>query len=395
MATETDELKTLAGELKAASDHVKSVAETTTAELKSLGKQTDETKLKADEALAKLGDITARLDAAEQKMVRRGSEETGRAKSAGEIVTADADMIAFMKSKPRGSVRVGMKDITSLTTDAMGSAGDLVPRDRLGLVAPMERRMTVRDLITPGRTASNAIEYPKETGFTNSAAVVAEGALKPQSDIKFDLVTQSVATIAHWVRASKQILDDAPMLQSYIDGRLRYGLKYVEELQLLMGDGTSGNLLGIYPQAVAYSAPITIAGATRIDQIRLAMLQATLAELPATGIVLHPSDWAAITLSKTTSNEYLFANPQGITTPTIWGLPVVDTQAMTLGQFLIGAFRMGAQVFDREDANVEVSTEDRDNFIRNLCTIRGEERLALAVYRPEAFTKGSLIALPA
>jgi len=61
---------------------------------------------------------------------------------------------------------------------------------------------------------------------------------------------------------------------------------------------------------------------------------------------------------------------------------------MTVDKFLTGAFKMGAQIFDREDANVEVSTEDSDNFRKNLVTIRAEERLGLAVYRPEAFIKG-------
>lgn len=70
-------------------------------------------------------------------------------------------------------------------------------------------------------------------------------------------------------------------------------------------------------------------------------------------------------------------------------LPVVETQAMPLDNFLTGAFQLGAQIFDREDANVEISTEDGNNFTKNLVTIRAEERLAMATYRPEAFVKGA------
>jgi HK97 family phage major capsid protein len=101
-----------------------------------------------------------------------------------------------------------------------------------------------------------------------------------------------VTTIAHWVLATKQILDDVPQLQSYIDGRLRYGLKYVEDNQLLNGGGTGTDLNGIYTQATAYSAPIvpTAAGnLTKIDVIRLAMLQAFLAEYPATASSCTPA----------------------------------------------------------------------------------------------------------
>jgi HK97 family phage major capsid protein len=388
------ELETLARDLKTAADEVKKQAETTNTELKNLGKVTEETKKAADESLVKHNELAARITEIEQKMVRQGDgQQQQRIKSAGEQFVESDEFKALAKAK-RGVARLSVKAIiTSLTTDADGSAGDLIVPQRAPMVEPVVRRMTIRDLLTPGRTSANAIQYPRETGFTNSAATVSEtsGAAKPQSEIKFDIETTSVTTIAHWVLAHTSILDDVPMLRSYIDGRLRYGLMYVEENQLLNGAGTGTDLEGIYTAATAYSAPITPTAAgnlTKIDVLRLAMLQASLAELPATGMAMHPSDWADIELHKTDDGAYLFANPQGMVQPRLWGLPVVATPAMTIDKFLVGAFRMGAQIFDREDANVEVSTEDSDNFRKNLITIRAEERLALAIYRPEAFTKG-------
>lgn len=157
---------------------------------------------------------------------------------------------------------------------------------------------------------------------------------------------------------------------------------------MLNGDGTGVNLNGLVTQATAYSAPITISGGTMIDTLRLAMLQAELAEYPATGQVLNPKDWARIELTKDSEGRYIIANPANSTSPRLWGLPVVSTQAMAEDDFLVGAFRLGAQIFDREDANVMISDEDRDNFVKNMLTIRAEERLALAVYRPEAFVYG-------
>lgn len=389
-----DEIKKLSVDLKTASDDVKAKAELTATEMKNLGKVTEETKKAADEALIKHNELSARMTEVEQKMARK-AEGPQRRKSIGEQVTDDEGLKSFIKAGGKGRVSVAVKAIiSSLTTDADGSAGDLIVPQRIpGIITTPQRRMTIRDLLTPGRTTSNALQYVKETGFTNSAATVTEtaGTAKAQSEIKFDVVTTAVTTIAHWVLATKQILDDVPQLQSYIDGRLRYGLMYVEEDQLLNGGGTGTDLNGIYTQATAYSQPITPTAAgnlTKIDVIRLAMLQAFLAEYPASGIVMHPSDWADIELTKTDDGAYLFANPQNGTDPRLWRLPVVETQAMTIDKFLVGAFNLGAQIFDREDANVEISTEDSDNFRKNLVTIRAEERLALAVYRPESFIKG-------
>src|SRR5690606_11478651 len=275
-----------------------------------------------------------------------------------------------------------VKDITSLTTDAPGSVGTLVRPDRAAPVELPRRRMTIRALLAQGNTSSNTIEYDKEKGFTNLAAPVAEGDLKPQSEIQYEEAVAHVRTIAHWMRASVQILADAPGLRSMIDNRLRYGLAYVEENQLLNGSGTGQNLEGLVTAATAFAAP---AGATAADQeidtIRLMMLQVALAEYPPNGIVLNPLNWHNIETLKDTTGRYLIGNPQGTLSPTLWSLPVVATQAMGVGKSLVGAFDLAAQIFDRQDATVEVSTEDQDNFVKNKVTIRAEESLALAIYR--------------
>jgi len=386
------DIKQLSRDLKAATDEVQNFAREAKERLDRGEQLSRDAKEKADEALVKFNELSATITEIEQKLARRGDPDAEKArKTVGAQVVEDASVKAFCERPPsKGSVRFETKAIiTSLTTDADGSAGDLIIPDRqAGIVAPPERRMTVRDLITPGRTASNAIQFVQETGFTNNAAPTAETAQKPQSDIKFDLKTLPVATIAHWVQASKQILSDAPMLQSYIDGRLRYGLAYVEELQLLKGDGTGANLLGLIPQATAYAAPGGLVADTMIDQLRYAMLQAVLAEYPATGHVLNPIDWARIETLKNDIGEYIIGNAADGAAPRLWRLPVVETPAMTVDKFLTGAFKLAAQLFDREDASVEISTEDRDNFIKNLATIRAEERIGLAVYRPEALIYG-------
>lgn len=351
----------------------------------------DESLLKLNEAKSRLDELTARADEIEQKAARRGGQ-AGAEKSLGQRFV-EMDSLKTMAARPSEKSRASMEvkaTITSAITDTAGSAGDGVANTRIpGIVGIPDRRMTVRDLITPGRMDGSTLEYVRETGFTNGAGMVAEGTAKPESDLKFDLVTTSAKVIAHWMKASRQILDDFSQLQSYIDYRLRYGLAYVEEQQLLNGAGTGQNLNGIIPQATAYAAPAGAPAATTVlDTLRLAILQVALAEYPATGIVMHPIDWARVELLKDGESRYLVGNPQGTTQPTLWGLPVVATQAIAVDKFLVGAFRLGAQLFDRWQSRVEISTENQDDFIKNLVTILAEERLALAVYRPAAFSYG-------
>ncbi len=385
----------MATEVKAAFqrslDAVKAIAEEALGKAKAGETLSESIKGSADEALTKMNGIKAQMDDLEQKLAR-GGNAGDEAKSIGEQFTDGEAFKAFEASgfsKGVGRADLSIKaTLTSATTNAAGSVGSAVQTTRLpGILELPQRRLTVRDLITPGRMDGNSLEYVKETGFNNSAAPVAEGALKPSSDIQFSLVTTSAKVIAHWMKASRQILSDVSQLRSTIDQRLMYGLAYAEEQQLLNGDGTGQNLNGIIPQATAYAAPITLPSPTSIDMIRLMSLQAALADFPATGIVMHPSDWAWVETLKDTTGRYIIGNPQGSISPTLWGLPVVTTKAMSVDKVLVGAFRLGAQLFDRWDARVETGYVN-DDFIRNLVTILAEERLALAVYRPEAFVYG-------
>lgn len=371
-------------------DKVKEIAEKALAEAEKGTPLATTAKELADEAITAVNAAKARMDELEQKMARRG-EAGDEHMTAGQRFVEDEGFKAFAgQTRPRGRHIVEVKDITSLTTDAAGSVGTLVQPQRVAGTALPQRRMTIRALLAQGNTNSNSIEYDKEKVFTNAAAPVAEGAAKPQSELQFEDATAPVRTIAHWMRASVQILADAPALRSIIDQRLRYGLAYVEEAQLLTGSGSGQNLTGLITAATAYAAPGSLTASTPVDVIRLMLLQVALAEYPANGIVMNPIDMAAIEMLKDTAGGYLIGDPQGTIQKRLWGLPVVETQAVTVDKALVGAFDLAAQIFDRQDATVEVSTEDQDNFIKNKVTIRAEERLALAIYRPAALVYGDL-----
>ncbi|EAA8270096.1 phage major capsid protein [Salmonella enterica subsp. enterica serovar Senftenberg] len=304
-----------------------------------------------------------------------------------QVISAEA--LKTFSASVEGGKRVSIPVNAALISSGVAE-GVVEPQRLPGIDTTPKQRLFIRDLIAPGRTSSPAIFWVQQTGFTNKSAVVPENTQKPYSDIAFATKITPVTTVAHMFKASKQILDDFAQLQSTVDAEMRYGLKYVEEQEILFGDGTGVHLHGIVPQASAFSAEFRVEQQNGIDDLRLAMLQAQLARFPASGHVLHFIDWAKIELTKDTLGRYILANPSGLTGPTLWGLPVVATEAAAFkGKFLTGAFNAGAQIFDREDANVVISTENADDFEKNMISIRCEERLALAVKRPEAFIYGS------
>lgn len=327
----------------------------------------------------------------EQKLARVGhGGPIGAPETLGEQFVKAENIQQFLESgASSGKAEMRFKaSITSATTDAAGSAGALTSQYRdQGIVGLPQQPLRVRSLLPVIQITQPGVEVMVQKARNLNAAMVAEGAAKPESDLQFELKQFNTRTIAHWMKASRQILDDAPQLRGTIDSELLYGLGLVEDNQLLNGDGTGQNLHGLVPQATAYSAPITMPSPTSIDQIGLAILQASLAGHPADGVVMHPADWMWIRLAKDTTGRYIYGDPSEQVTPRIFGLPIVPTEAMTIDKFLVGQFRTAATVYDRWDARVEVGYVNED-FTKNMVTILAEERLALAVKRPGAMIYG-------
>ncbi|MBP2495389.1 HK97 family phage major capsid protein [Methylobacterium sp. PvP062] len=396
MADETrDLLKQVSNELVRVSDEFTKKADEAMREVRAAGNLSTETKAAVDQlATAQttltgmVDDLKARLGEVEQKNARRGGGGAEPRKSVGAQLV-EAEGVKSFAASVQGGRRVSVP-VKNATLSTNIPEGVVEPQRLPGIDVMPKQRLFIRDLIAPGRTTSPAIFWVQQTGFTNAAKIVPEGTPKPYSDIQFDTKITPVATIAHMFKASKQILDDFAQLQSTVDAEMRYGLKYVEEQEILFGSGASGHLHGIVPQASAFSPAFAPTARTEIDDLRLAILQAQLARLPVDGFVVHFTDWAKMELTKDDSGQYILANPLRLAGPTLWGLPVVATEAPEFeGEFLAGAFQTGAQLFDREDANVVISTENVDDFEKNMVSIRCEERLALAVKRPEAFVTGA------
>jgi HK97 family phage major capsid protein len=329
-------------------------------------------------ALDEAGVAKAIVTELEQKTARPTWGGESQAESWGEQFANADGLKSFAEDHSRpGRFRMEVKTTITTGTTSGGPAGSAPYRD--GITAMPTRPLRVRNLLPTVQISTGAVEYPKQTTRTNAANTVPETTLKPESAYGFTMQTVTPKVIAHWVPASRQILEDAPQLRGIIDTELLYGLSLKEDAQLLAGDGTGENLSGLITNATAYTAPFTISGGTMIDQVGLGILQTTLADFTPTGIVMHPSDWMRIRLLKNADGEYLLGDPGAAVPPVLFGLPVVETTSMTIDKFLVGDFQRAATLYDRWSPRVEVSTEHADFFTRNLVAILAEQRLALAV----------------
>lgn len=292
----------------------------------------------------------------------------------------------------------------ALVYSASGSGGQFIVNDRMpGYQEFLSRQLTLLDLIPTSQTTSNMIEYVRELAFTNNAVEVAEATvttgatgLKPESAIAFEEATSAVRTIATWIPVTNAALADAPQIRGIIENRLIYMLNQRLETQVLGGNGTPPNLLGILGsgiQTLGVAAGATYGGAATVaDAAYAAMVQVQVTGLAMpNAFVFNPIDWAAVRLSRESAvtgnvnpGGYLYGPPSVAGPMTLWGRPVVEALGMTQNTLLVGDFQLGCMLFDREQAAIRVGTIN-DQFVRNMQTILAELRAAFVVFRPTAF----------
>lgn len=332
---------------------------------------------------------------------------------------AHSDAYADYKSRPAGKsdrLDIGsvyahpeLGEVEQRTLIYTGATASIVLPDRqTGIYGPsiLPFQVRMRDVLINARTNSNAVQFVRETGYTNAAAEVAEAVsaatgAKPESALTFTVATANVATIAHWVPITRQAIDDVAQLESYVNSRLIDGLKLREDAEVLAGDGTGANITGIMTTSgigdlnaaywTANPLPTAGAAANKIDRIRRGRKYVAVTGLAqATFVVLNPDDLEQIDELKDTTGKYVVGDPVGYTpVPRLWGLTVVESTSMAANSFLVGDGRMAA-IFDRMDATVFMADQHSDFFIRNIFVLLAEERIALAVFRPAAFAKGIL-----
>jgi HK97 family phage major capsid protein len=335
----------------------------------------------------------ARLLALEQGGARKAPLSGSGDQTPGQLVAESAEFKAI-RPGDRNMAPVQVTSFHSKTAivNATGLNQPLVAADRVAGIVASQRLLRVRDLLPVVPTSSNMIEFCRVLSEDIEASPQysspnPENVPKKESALTFELANEPVVTLAHWIPASRQVLSDSAMLAGFVDTRLRYGVALAEERQILNGTAAGGDLNGIIGQAAAYSGATS--GDTLLDTLMRALNQVTVGgNYSPSGAVLHPNDVLAALLLKDGQERYLLEGLQALSDKL--GVPVVASQYVAQGTFLVGAFNGAAAIYDREDATVRVAEQHADFFVKNMVAILAEERLALVVYDGTGFVTGNL-----
>ncbi len=248
---------------------------------------------------------------------------------------------------------------------------------------------------------TTTIDHPAASAVTaDDYTYTSETILKPRARATFDRVTETVKTLATSIPITRQMSRDAGLLSTMLNNQLIESLRLTEEQQILYGDGTTDQLTGFFNhgsvQTYAWSSGVT--GDTKIDCIRKAMTLAQLAHFPVGAILVHPTDWQDIELTKdgaSNTGAYILPNvPTSAAQPMLFRVPVIPTTALQPNDCLLGAFDIGCALWDREEANIRIADQHEDFFAKNMELILAEERMLFAVYYPESFVAIDFDAAP-
>ena len=360
-------------------------------EMATLGKVSTDTKSAIDVIGIEQRTLADRMLQLEQKATAP-ADIVAKDESVGAQFTKNAQYESFLKQERRGGMRLELKNTI---TNAM--AGTYSER-RPGLVEGAFRVFTIEELLTTIPTSAPSIDWIRESVFTNAAAETAAATAKPQSSLTFTTGTMPVSTVAHWLKITVQLARDNAALVAYINRRMIYGVNFRVETQLVAGNGTAPNINGLtntgnFTPHGYTSASLTAAGLSptnRFDLIGKMMGDAALADYPADVVILNTGDWWTLRLTKDSQGRYILGDPGSSVAPSLFGRPVVASNAMIAGNVWVGSLSQAATLHNRDGVVVELSDSDENNFQLNLITIRAERRLALTVEKPAAARYGLL-----
>jgi len=292
----------------------------------------------------------------------------------------------------------------------LGSGGGLLPVPQVvpGVVPTLFQTLHVADLLLEGQTSSNTIRYVVEGTATSGAAGVPEAGTKPESTLGIGTRDEPVKKIATFLPISDETLEDAPAVQSYVNGRLMLFVRIEEERQLIRGVAGGNEVQGLL---TSRNVPVFQGGTADNKAVQVFKALNSMrgsAFIEPEWIVMHPTDYQTVRLLTDSAGQFFgggpflgpYGGPQGPIgasgqigggTDQLWGKPLYVTAAVGgAGTALVGTMA-NAQVWRRGGVSVEASNSHSNYFQVNLVALRAEERLGLAVYRPSGFVETRLV----
>jgi HK97 family phage major capsid protein len=348
--------------------------------------KTELEQLKSQVAVVK--DVADKLEAKNNRKTMNENQAKGFNASLAEAIEKNADSIAKLGrgEQKRSGFILDTKAVGNMT-EAVNLTGGLERQYAPQVYAVPSRKVHIRSLLPVGNLSTGLFTFPKETGGEGDAAPQTQGSAKSQIDFDITMTDAAAQYIAGFVRISRQMLDDVPAMTSFLQARLLEKYLLAEDSQLLNGNGTAPNLQGITGVASAATGAATV----DVEQLVQAIAQVYTADYSANGILINPTDWAAIMNTKNTNSAYSLPGSTVVTTDgtlTIAGIPVYQSTAIAADKFLVGDWAMGAQIMQNQGISVQFSEMDSDNFQKNLITVRVEARIAFPIYYAGAFVYG-------
>lgn len=288
---------------------------------------------------------------------------------------------------------IGVKNLTSTVGSPGGSPSpatyDVQPQRDAGLYENPRRSLRLLDVLRRMPVNSNVFEFHRLSGYANLAAFqTSEGAPKQRTRVGAALERVQIPTIAHYEKASKQLLDDAPMLAAQLDDLLRFGVLSKFEAEIVNGNGVPGEIDGL----LSVGTPFTPIAAYPADRISEAMSYMETLGWMASAVLLHPNDWHSIRTERGNDEQYVAGGWTSPAAPSVWNTPVVATPSLTEGTAIV---LDGSQIMilDRMQPAVMVGQEGTD-MTDNLVTLLAEIRAGLAIMSPTAVQVFSLAGSP-
>jgi HK97 family phage major capsid protein len=353
--------------------------------IKAINDELDDLSRQAEPLEAELSELT-RAKRESDRLAEKGrhpghpapaAERVEQVKTIGEYV-AEAHAAGGIKGRT-AELDVELK--TLMTTSA-GWAPETLRTGRL--VESAQRQPSVIDLLPAGATSQASVVYMSETTFTNNAAEVTEGDAYGEAALALTEVSEPVRKIGTFLPITDEQLDDVAQLEGYVNNRLPAMLRQRLDAQVLVGNGTAPNLSGFLDRSGLQTQ------AKSTDSVPDAVYKA-LVKVRVTGranptaAIFHPNDWQAVRLLTTADGIYIWGAPSEAGPARIWGVPVIETDAITENKALVGDFANHSELTMRSGIGVEVSNSHDDYFVKGKQAMRADIRAALCVYRETAF----------